>query len=413
LPRIAAIERFPTMQIQAIPDEHQPPRVSVIVPVFNGGAQLESCLAAIAASSCPPDECIVVDDASTDGMPVLAAERHGARLIRLDRRRGPAFARNLGAGEACGDILFFCDADVLLDKDALATAVGTLEADPRISAVFGSYDDEPGDPSFLSQYRNLYHHWVHQSADPEASTFWAGCGAIRRDAFREMQGFDCDYSYPSIEDIELGGRLHRAGHRIRLEKGMRGKHLKRWTLWNMVRTDVMKRGVPWFQLVLRDRQAPRQLNLDYRSRVATLLAALLACSVLVLPAVGRAAALLPTVAFVCAAGAGVLLARAGGRSLGRSLLALVLVVLAPLAAWLSTPDWWAIVPLSLCLGVVVSQAGFYRHVAQRRGVAFAIAVIPAQLLFFAGCALSVVLGLAAYLTQGRWIRKAGRGPPAR
>jgi glycosyltransferase involved in cell wall biosynthesis len=79
------------------------PRVSVVIPVFNGGPDLEKCLATIAASSYPVYECILVDDASTDGMTAPAAERHGVRLIGLDQRHGPAHARNHGAKEASGD----------------------------------------------------------------------------------------------------------------------------------------------------------------------------------------------------------------------------------------------------------------------------------------------------------------------
>ena len=76
----------------------------------------------------------------------------------------------------------------------------------------------------VSQYRNLLHHFVHQHGNSEASTFWAGCGAIRRSVFEEMGGFDEQrFPTPSIEDIELGYRLRQAGHRILLDKACRGR----------------------------------------------------------------------------------------------------------------------------------------------------------------------------------------------
>ena len=62
--------------------------------------------------------------------------------------------------------------------------LGILREEPGIAAVFGSYDDEPGAPNLVSQYRNLLHHFVHQTGRTEASTFWTGCGAVRRDALR-------------------------------------------------------------------------------------------------------------------------------------------------------------------------------------------------------------------------------------
>ncbi|MDH3903739.1 MAG: glycosyltransferase family 2 protein, partial [Xanthomonadales bacterium] len=99
------------------------PRVSVIIAVYNGGTDLEKCLAAVRASTYPLFECILVDDASTDGMVIAAAERHNARVIRLEAQGGPARARNIGVKEAGGDIILFTDADVLLQHDTIAVAV--------------------------------------------------------------------------------------------------------------------------------------------------------------------------------------------------------------------------------------------------------------------------------------------------
>ena len=320
-----------------------PPRVSVVIPIFNGGPMLEQCLSAIDASSAPEFEVLLVDDGSTDGMTQPAALRHNARLIMLDRQRGPAHARNRGVNAARGEIIFFTDADVLLHPDAISIAVSKLDADPHLSAVFGSYDDQPGHASFLSQYRNLYHHWVHQNGNVEASTFWTGCGAIRREAFMAMNGFSEDYRQPSIEDIELGMRLRESGRRIRLEKTMLGKHMKHWTFWNMLKTDIFQRGVPWVELVLRHGRMSSDLNLNLGSRIATILTGLFALSLLVFPLAGHAGAIWP------------------------ALLVLLLVLV------------WA-------------QLGFYRYVARKRSITFALAVVPMQVVFFLGCAIAVPLG---------------------
>ena len=57
----------------------------------------------------------------------------------------------------------------------------------------------------------------------DATTFWAGLGAIQRTAFLEAGGFDAEqYRAPSIEDVELGLRLAAAGARIRLDPSVRG-----------------------------------------------------------------------------------------------------------------------------------------------------------------------------------------------
>ena len=105
-----------------------------------------------------------------------------------------------------------------------------FQASPNLAALFGSYDDEPFESNFLSQYKNLFHHYVHQTAKVDASTFWSGCGAIRREVFLAIGGFEENYRRPTIEDIELGYRLKKTGHRIRLLKELQVKHLKRWEI---------------------------------------------------------------------------------------------------------------------------------------------------------------------------------------
>jgi glycosyltransferase involved in cell wall biosynthesis len=377
------------------------PRVSVVIPVFNGGPGLEKCLDAIAQSTFPAFECILVDDGSTDGMTAAAAARHGARVIQMDRQSGPGMARNRGAAEARGDILLFVDADVLLHPDALAIAAETLQHQSHTDAVFGSYDDEPGHGSFLSQYRNLYHHWVHQQGDEKASTFWAGCGAIRRDVFLQAGGFSSDYLRPSIEDIELGTRLRKAGRGIRLEKTMLCKHLKHWRFWNLVGTDIFRRGVPWMKLVLRERSLARDLNLNISSRIATLLAGLLGLCALVLPAAGHAAALSPAISALLAGAAASLLIRPAVQHHWETPVATALLLLAPMTAYALAPDRWAALPLCLVLGIAWTQLEFYRYVSGKRSGAFAIAVIPMQVLFFLGCVLSVLIAVLEHFLRKR------------
>ena len=61
--------------------------------------------------------------------------------------------------------------------------------------------------NFLSQYKNLLHHFVHQGSSSDATTFWAGCAAVDRKVFVDIGGFDAArYDQPSIEDIEMGYR---------------------------------------------------------------------------------------------------------------------------------------------------------------------------------------------------------------
>jgi glycosyltransferase involved in cell wall biosynthesis len=244
--------------------------ISVIIPVHNGGENFRRCLSSLAKAMPAPSEIIVVADGDTDGSGHLA-EEFGAKVLRLPLPGGPARARNRGARVAQGDILFFVDADVAVCPDAIDQVAAAFRREPDLAAVFGSYDDAPAVTNFLSQYKNLLHHYVHQTACEEASTFWGACGAIRREVFLAMGGFDERYRQPSIEDIELGYRLKLAGYRIRLCKTLQVKHLKRWSVVSLLESDFFQRALPWTELVLRDRHVINDLNLRLSSRASVTL----------------------------------------------------------------------------------------------------------------------------------------------
>ncbi|HVS12163.1 MAG TPA: glycosyltransferase, partial [Planctomycetota bacterium] len=246
------------------------PTLSVIVPFHDGADRLRACLSGLASSSAE-HELILVDDASSDPAAIELARSSGARYVRLDTNRGPAVARNAGARIASGEILAFVDSDVVVQPDSLAKLRAVLTLEPDVGAVFGSYDAAPASPGMVSRYRNLMHHFYHQTGPREATTFWAGCGAMRRAVFERAGGFDERYRHPSIEDVELGVRLHAAGVPIRLRPDIQCKHLKRWRLLEMVRVDVTRRAIPWTRLMIERPGIGRDLNLAPAQRLCVVL----------------------------------------------------------------------------------------------------------------------------------------------
>ena len=251
-------------------------KISIIIPVYNGGEKFRRCIDSILAVD-DFHELIVVDDSSTDDSVQYAAHPQ-ISTVRTPTRSGPAFARNLGAQHATGDVLFFVDADVTFHADTLLKVHESLN-NPEFAAVIGSYDDAPAEENFLSQYRNLLHHFVHQNAGTEASTFWGACGAIRRDVFNEIGGFDAtQYPEPSIEDIELGYRLRASGYRILLNKALLVKHLKHWDAQSIIMTDVFRRAIPWAQLLREQDTVANDLNISQSGRISVALAGLFALS---------------------------------------------------------------------------------------------------------------------------------------
>ncbi len=260
------------------------PRLSVVVPVHNGGKYLDRCLSALRGSEFRDFELLVVNDSSSDNTEQIIAAWHDAQGLRTPRRLGPAGARNFGARAARGSIVVFVDADVQICPTTLGLIADDFMKNPDLAAVFGSYDQAPVEPGFFSQYKNLMHHYVHQDAEEQSGSFWAGCGAIRKQVLWDFGGFDeRRYPRPAIEDIELGGRLRHAGMRVLLDKRIQVKHLKAWTLGGMVKSDIRDRAIPWCQLILQNGQMPCDLNLTYRSRfsaAATVLLVALALSCL-------------------------------------------------------------------------------------------------------------------------------------
>lgn len=328
--------------------------ISVIIPVHNGGANFRQCLSSLAQVVPAPSEVIVVADGDTDGSWRLA-EEFGAQVLRMPESRGPARARNLGGLEARGDILFFVDADVAIPSDAIGQIIAAFRREPDMAAVFGSYDDAPAAANFLSQYKNLLHHHVHQTASEDASTFWAACGAIRREVFLALGGFDGGYRYPSIEDIELGYRLRQHGHKVRLCKALQVKHLKRWGVVSLLKSDFLRRAIPWTELILRDRRFVNDLNLRLSGRVSVILT------------YGLLGALI---------GAG----------------------------------WWPgslAVAGAVILALLALNAPLYRFFWRKRGLRFAIQTIPWHWFYYFYSGLAFVFGMARYSFYGRQSPRVG------
>jgi glycosyltransferase involved in cell wall biosynthesis len=256
------------------------PTVSIIIPVHKQANEFQDCLESISKITYPNCEIIVIVDGPAEQLQL--AKAYSAKVFQLETPCGPAKARNLGAKNATGDFLFFTDSDVMIYPETIEKVVQIFQEHTDIAAVMGSYDDQPSAPNFFSQYKNLIHHYVHQTSNSEASTFWTACGGIRRNIFWEIGGFNEKYRYPSIEDIEFGYRLKKAGHSIRLEKSVLVKHLKHWSLASLFKTDFFYRAIPWTDLILSENNFINDLNVKIQERISVSLICLLIISFILL-----------------------------------------------------------------------------------------------------------------------------------
>ena len=207
-------------------------RVSAIIPAYNAAKTLEKTLQAIRAADDGQDreflEVIVVDDCSTDETTTIA-ERFADRVLRLERNGGAAIARNAGAREAGGDILFFLDADVLVDVGTFTELRTTFSSDHAPDAVVGHYRPQQPLPGFYARFQTYYTFYNHDRCSPDEvspiSWFWTACGAVKKDAFLHIGGFREVYRGASAEDMDLGYRLAEEHFPIVLNKKLSITHV--------------------------------------------------------------------------------------------------------------------------------------------------------------------------------------------
>ena len=266
--------------------EPRRPSLSVVVPVRNGGRDFERCLRRLRDSLLTDFELIVVDDGSTDDSAAWPPEA-GATVVRDPDAAGPGGRAEPGAPGRHGPLDLLprrrCRRPSPKRWDGHWPGSRPTRASRPSSARTTTSPAAPGSSAstatcsiISSTSRDDFDDGIRP-----AHTFWTGCGIIRRDVFLEFGGFDPRlYPRPAIEDIELGYRLTRAGHRIVLARDVLATHMKRWTLAEMVRTDIFRRGVPWMLLIKRTGTIETDLNVkaDQKACVAltglTLLAAL-------------------------------------------------------------------------------------------------------------------------------------------
>jgi glycosyltransferase involved in cell wall biosynthesis len=322
------------------------PLISVIVPVFGDADSLEKCLRSIRQSTFPDFELLVGDDCSADAAGIARVSgQYGATLIRLDSNQGPGAARNAAASRSSGDILVFIDADVTVRPTTLEQIADRFGAESQLDSLIGSYDFCPANRGTVAAFRNLLHAQVHHRSSTHATTFWTGCGAMRRERFMALCGFD--ESRRMLEDVELGMRLRDAGGTLALDPHLEVTHHKEWTLWSMVRCDALDRAVPWTRLIL-EHGLPHDLNFRWQDQASTFVCALL-----------------PALIFISF--------RFGSL-------------------------WWAFSSVAL-LAIVALQWTLFRFLARARGAGFALVSLPLYVVHSLSAAAGLVIGLWKWETS--------------
>lgn len=117
------------------------PQISIIIPCYNQANYLKEAVDSLLAQTIADWECIIVNDGSSDGTPVVAElliELHRDRALKLINQdnKGVVAARNLGLSQARGNYLLFLDADDKLHPNFLAETLEILQQKPDVGFVY-------------------------------------------------------------------------------------------------------------------------------------------------------------------------------------------------------------------------------------------------------------------------------------
>ena len=199
------------------------PRISVIVPNWNGAHLLPTCLNSLRRQTLTPHEIIIVDNTSTDGsLELLARDYADVHVIALPRNAGFTGACNVGIRASHGKWVALLNSDTEADEHWLAEVVAACERHPEAGLVaskmrlfdrrdilhtagdFYRLDGIPGNRGVWQRDEGQF--------DREEYVFSAcgGSAAYRRSMLDEVGLLDDDFFF-SCEDIDLAWRAQLAG----------------------------------------------------------------------------------------------------------------------------------------------------------------------------------------------------------
>ncbi len=210
------------------------PRVSVVIPTWNGRDLLRAALASLRAQTWRDFETVVVDNGSSDGTDVmLRAEFPEVRVVSFPENRGFAVAVNAGVGAARGRYLMLLNNDAEAEPAWLEAMVRVLDARAEIGSVACKMltARDPLVVDSAGAAMGLFAHDIGRGerdgpkfgVGREILCACAGAAAYRRELFDEVGVFD-EAFFAWFEDVELGIRAQLAGFRCWFEPTARVRH---------------------------------------------------------------------------------------------------------------------------------------------------------------------------------------------
>jgi GT2 family glycosyltransferase len=202
------------------------PKVSIIIPTFNGLELLKISIPALLRTNYPNIEVIVVDNGSSDGsVSFLSKVNPKVSVISLKENKGMVIAYNLGVSVAHGSLLSFLNNDMEVDPDWLLPLVLAAECNESVAACDSKYinyferdkiDISGGAGRFIDNYGNPVNRGGGEidkgQFNIQEEAFHA-LSMFKKDLLLKVGGFDESF-FGYFDETDLCWRLHRLGYKI-------------------------------------------------------------------------------------------------------------------------------------------------------------------------------------------------------
>jgi glycosyltransferase involved in cell wall biosynthesis len=226
--------------------------LSIVIPTYNASRFMPGLLDSLFKQAVDDMEVIIVDDCSTDNT-VEIARQYSTRVVQMSKNSGPSRARNKGVEAAKGDIIFFLDSDVVVLDGTVKEVKNFFKKNSSVNCVIGVCSTEPLNKGFVPKYMAMFE-YIHllRATDCKVSVFAPRCGAIKKDFFLEVGGYDESYKGADVEDFELARRINRVDC-IFLNPKMQVRHHFVNNLTEAIK-NYFKRAVMWIHLFIKEKK---------------------------------------------------------------------------------------------------------------------------------------------------------------
>lgn len=197
--------------------------ISVIIPSYNSEGTIKQCLDSLLNQSYRGDYEIILVDSSVDKTPQIVSSSYpNVKLIHLDKKTDPGTARNLGIGEAKGDLIAFIDADCIAAHDWLEKIASAHKSPYRIIGGVVNNGNEEDDLIGWAGYISEFREFLPEQPKQEVIHIPTCNISYKQRVFREFGLFHGEY-YPQ-EDLVYNHNLWKNGERILLDPAIQVYH---------------------------------------------------------------------------------------------------------------------------------------------------------------------------------------------